>query len=372
MIHPDRLRQARELRALTQSRLALDVGVNQSAIAQFETGRAQPSEAVLGAIAVRTGFPIGFFLQGPPPEFSLGSLLFRSLRDTSARDRNQARRYGEIAYECAVRMGDRLRAVNPLRLPRLDQSVDPERAAELTRASLGLALDSPVKNLVNLIERAGVLALALPVKLPKRDAFSLWTHEVEARPVMVLAGDVPGDRLRFSAAHELGHLVMHHALRGSLPAIERDANRFAAAFLMPESAMRAQILPPVTLGSLAAMKPEWGVAIQALVVRAQNLGLISDSQYRTLFENIGMKGWRKAEPIPLPVERPRAFRKMAELLYGNPVDVQRFAADAQLSVSLAGRLIDAHAGIDEMPRRTIDDSNVIRFRLRPDGPSPAS
>jgi Zn-dependent peptidase ImmA (M78 family)/transcriptional regulator with XRE-family HTH domain len=364
MVQPDRIRQAREVRGLTQTELARAAGINQSAIAQYEGGRIQPTEPVLAAIALRTGFPPAFFRKGPPPEFSLGSLLFRSLRSTTARERTQARRYGEIAYECAIQMADQVRAVNPLRLPRLDQSLGAERTAELTRASLGLGPDTPVKHLVNLIERAGVLVLALPVPLPKRDAFSLWTNAVEPKPVVILSGQVSGDRLRFSVAHEVGHLVMHHAIRGSLPIVERDANRFAAAFLMPEAAMRAEILRPVTLGSLAELKPRWGVAIQALIMRAHALGMINGGQYAALYQSLSVKGWRTHEPIELPVEKPRAFRKMAELLYGIPVDARSLAADADLPLPLVADILAVHAGVDEVPRKALDDSNVVRFRLR--------
>lgn len=369
MIHPDRIRQAREVRGLTQTELAEAAGINQSAVAQYEAGRVQPTEPVLTAIALRTGFPPSFFYKGPPPEFPLGSLLFRSLRDTSARDRTQARRFGEITYECAIQMADQVRTVNPLRLPRVEPGVGAEQAAELTRASLGLSPDSPIRHVVNLIERAGVLVLALPIALPKRDAFSLWTLESQPKPVIVLSGQVPGDRLRFSVSHELGHLVMHHAIKGSLPAVERDANRFAAAFLMPEPGMRAEILRPVTLGSLAELKPRWGASIQALTMRAQALGIISDGQTQALFQSLSAKGWRTSEPIDLPIEKPRAFRKMAELLYGVPVDTKRLAADTSLPISLVSDLVASHAGVNDMPRKTApDDRNLIRFRLREEHP----
>ena len=59
MITPARLRQARELRGLTQTALARQVGVHPSAIAQLETGRIQPSPAVLDALGRATGVPAG-------------------------------------------------------------------------------------------------------------------------------------------------------------------------------------------------------------------------------------------------------------------------------------------------------------------------
>ena len=72
MITPARLRQARELRGLTQTALARQVGVHPSAIAQLETGRIQPSPAVLDALSRATGFPPAFFTRPSGPPLPLG------------------------------------------------------------------------------------------------------------------------------------------------------------------------------------------------------------------------------------------------------------------------------------------------------------
>ena len=73
MINGDRVRQARELRGLTQTDLAERVGVNQSMIAHIESGRSQPSDAITEAIALQTGFPPAFFRQEATTNFPMGS-----------------------------------------------------------------------------------------------------------------------------------------------------------------------------------------------------------------------------------------------------------------------------------------------------------
>ena len=79
--------------------------------------------------------------------------------------------------------------------------------------------------------------------------------------------------------------------------------------------MRAELMPPITLTTLAALKARWGVSLQALIRRAQTLDLLTPSQYRSLSAQLGARGWRTREPIAVPVERPRALRQLAELLY---------------------------------------------------------
>src|SRR5262245_21838168 len=139
------------------------------------------------------------------------------------------------------------------------------------------------------------------------------------------------ERLRFSIAHEVGHLVLKH-IGKYRPEEERAAYQFAAELSMPRHAMRTEIVSPVTLSAIASLKPRWRVSIQALVRRAFDLSIISDRQYRYLFEQIGSKGWRTREPsnLDVPPEKPRSLRQMAELVYGNPIHYEKLATDAHL------------------------------------------
>jgi Zn-dependent peptidase ImmA (M78 family) len=83
---------------------------------------------------------------------------------------------------------------------------------------------------------------------------SAWAGEDGATPVLVVAATPAGDRRRFSVAHELGHLVLHHTPEGAVYALERQADAFAEPFLLPSAAMRAALVPPITLTTLVALK----------------------------------------------------------------------------------------------------------------------
>ncbi len=366
MIHGARVREVRELRNLSQSQLAGMVGVDNSAIAHVEAGKYQPSTELIDAIAFQMGFPVDFFEQDEPVEFPMGSLLFRARAHTTARELKQAHRYGELIYRRARQMAAQL-SVPPMRLPHLD--LEPSLAADHARAALGLSPDGPIKHLVNAAERAGVFVLAVPIQRGHRDAYSVWVGDDE-RPVIVLFAGAPGDRLRFSTAHELGHLVRRNAQPGrAKPAspreIEKDADRFASAFLLPSDAMRTEIVPPVTLSSLAVLKPRWGVSIQALIMRARQLGIVTDRQYGYLFEQLSKRGWRTQEPanLAVSVEKPRAVRKMAETLYGNPIDHVRMASDLHLHPLFVRQIIEAHGARADLPKRDeTSEPRVLPFR----------
>jgi transcriptional regulator with XRE-family HTH domain len=171
VITPDRLRQARELRGLTQTALARQVGVHPSAIAQLETGRIQPSLEVLDALSRAMGFPLAFFRRPSGPALPLGSLRFRARAAMTARQRRQAWGYAQILYGLMASLAAQTEYPVP-RLPRL--AGVPVAAAAVTRQVLDLPPDQPIGPLIRTLERHGLWVLAIPVPLPRRDACSAW------------------------------------------------------------------------------------------------------------------------------------------------------------------------------------------------------
>jgi Zn-dependent peptidase ImmA (M78 family)/DNA-binding XRE family transcriptional regulator len=337
----ERLKQARELRGFTQKELARRVGVSQGAIAHFEGGFKDPSSELLSAIGMHLRLPVSFFSTEPAEQFSLQSILFRAHASMTRREAVEATRHAEMLYEIATFLRHQI-DIPPPAFPELNK--DPIVAARETRAAWNLSPEDPIPNLCYSVEKHGGLILALPVTLRGRDAFSLWTSQASAIPVIALSSDRPGDRLRFSMAHELGHLIMlhHRSIKGTG---ERDAYSFAGEFLMPERAIRCEIRSPVTLSDIAGLKPRWKVSMQALIRRAYDLTIISERHYRYLFEQMGRRGWRVREPvnIDIPTEKPRALRQMAELLYGKAINYSRLAADLHLTVDYLEEIMQLYA-----------------------------
>jgi len=315
MINGDRIRQAREIAELTQEELGEACGINQSHVALFEQNLRQPQDDTLRSIALATGFPISFFKREQAPDFPLGSLLYRKRKSMSSQDRDKVRQTGRLVFEAIANMSERFKPID-LHLPRIN-SVEPEEAARMTRAALGFSPDTPITHLLTRLEKNGVVIVSIPYDIEDHDAFSVWADTEPRRPVIVMTSGKPGDRQRWSASHELAHLVMHHTYTGSPSDLESQADRFAGEFLFPEEAARKDLGgSPITLMILADLKSRWGIAISALVMRAFNLGIITDGQRRYLFRQLAAKDWQRNEPVPIPDEKPRLLRKLAESIYG--------------------------------------------------------
>ncbi len=367
MITGERIRQARELLPMTQSALAVAINVSQPAVAQMEAGIIQPSEAALQSLSFATGFPVSFFRLPPPPDFPLGTLMYRARASVTAKEKSQTARLGQLTLELLQRLGQRVR-LPTLRLPQISDE-RPVEAAEIARGGMGLASDTPIPNLVRTLERSGALVLALPssLDLPKQDAFSAWTADLQSRPLMVLAHREHAGRLRFNVAHELGHLVMHQSPRGSVATIEAEADEFAANFLLPADALRREIERPVTLTGLMQLRERWGVSIQALIHRARDLDLLNERQAGDLYHQATARGWRNQDPGGRAPEQPRALRKMVEMVYGDTDPARRLADDMSWPLPLTTTLLAAYAGEPTSPPSdSMANGNVVRFRQRAD------
>jgi Zn-dependent peptidase ImmA (M78 family) len=129
---------------------------------------------------------------------------------------------------------------------------------------------------------------------------SQWVSGI---PVILLNADVPTDRKRLTAAHELGHLVMHSEEVVENP--EEQANEFAAEFLMPFEVIKPQ-LRGLRIEKLPHLKLQWGVSMAALVERTYRSGLMRPEERTRIYKIFSARGWRKKEPgsDQLPPEIP--------------------------------------------------------------------
>jgi Zn-dependent peptidase ImmA (M78 family)/DNA-binding XRE family transcriptional regulator len=186
-----------------------------------------------------------------------------------------------------------------------------EEAAQVMRARWRVP-SGPIPNMITLLEAVGILVVVRPLGTHAQDAVSTWPHEVGRPPIMLINSGLPADRQRFTAAHELGHLVMH-VLPG--PDQEKEANVFAAEFLAPAEELKPQLegLRPSDFPRLVELKAQWGLSVAALIQRAKDLDCISDKQFRDFRIKLSRMGWTTREPVQLPDERPLTIDAVLEV-----------------------------------------------------------
>jgi Zn-dependent peptidase ImmA (M78 family)/transcriptional regulator with XRE-family HTH domain len=353
IINGDRVRQAREIAAQTQTELARRVGISQAMIAHIENGLKQTSLELAEAIARETQVSVDFLRRQSGPTLPEGTLLFRARASASAKELTQARRSAECVFEMYMSMAAQFE-LPPVTLRPIHGV--PSSAAAAAREMMGLAPGRPIPHLLRAFEKAGGIVITVP-HLPGREAFAVWAND---RPVVGILSHSVGDRLRFSAAHEIGHLLMHVHPASSRTA-EKDAHEFAAELLMPGDVFEHEFSRGITLDHLAVLKLKWGVSINALAVRARDLGCLPRRRFESLMKQIAVRGWRLREPehLDLPVERPRALRQMAEYIYGNPLDYERVADDFKLAKPFVRSVLESCTSFDDINKSGSASAAVI-------------
>jgi Zn-dependent peptidase ImmA (M78 family) len=250
----------------------------------------------------------------------------------------------------------------------IQNSFDPERdgfaeieaiAAELREFwKLGVG---PVGNLANVLESNGIAIVREPVACADMDGVSAW---VGGRPYILLSGEIEsGPRDLFNLAHELGHVILHAGVdvtSDNLKLIEKQANRFASAFLLPELAMRREVFG-ASLDHLTSVKQRWGVAISAIAYRCRDLGIISQDQHERLMRKMNALGIRKREPLDevFPVSRPSMLRQAIEMLVEHGVQSRN---QIESAVGLNLKDVEKLAGL--APGYL--DTRVVRLNFRSD------
>ena len=219
---------------------------------------------------------------------------------------------------------------NPIAGRRAGSFEEVESAAQEVRKSWELGC-APIVNLLGLIEDKGIKVY----EARGIEGFEGLSGQFGPVPFVAVGMENPPDRLRFTAAHELGHVLCDFASRENP---ESECHAFGAAFLLPRTALEKVFQPmrrKVTMGDLGEIKETYGVSLQAIMYRAHALGYISDRQLRSFRETLKAKGWLVEEPVAFTgKERATRFRRL--LHYAVAADI----LDAARAAEMAGVTVE--------------------------------
>lgn len=323
---PERLLAARTLLDKTQEDVAAAAHMEQPLISMIESHHRAFTENHAIALADAMNLPLEFF-SVRPRSIPFDSLLFRKNKTSSNRVTKRVRVHFQEGFRVVEDLLDGTGYPTPP-LPTIQDEDDVlaiariEEIADLVRSAFRLDPDAPVPNVTRVLERHGFVVAPMVLASTEMDpdaqqpghyGVSYWA----GRSFPGMIGFFPGssaDRDRFTLAHELGHAVLHSDRTSSDPEIE--ANLFAGAFLMPSGRARPLLSGDVTLAQLARIKAEWGISIQALVMRGSQAGYFPADRAQTLYRQISSRGWRKKEPVEVIAENPKLFYRLLVNRFG--------------------------------------------------------
>jgi Zn-dependent peptidase ImmA (M78 family)/transcriptional regulator with XRE-family HTH domain len=347
-----RVRQLRLALGLTQADLAAQTGLASGSISMIENGHHEADIAMLKSLAEALDCAPSYLV---------------TVTAGADYDRPKLRAYADASQRAVDRtLFDTITAVEairatglrplPVKLPVYDGDLNDDdgidRIAADVRTAAGIEPDSVIPNVIRAAERLGCVVLPLDRELGRHWGMSLTVDGIPvirvARPSHDPESDIPGDRQRFTVAHELGHLVLHSgsaqpATPSEAAKMEREANRFAASFLVPGDVALEDLNSNggrITLSTLAAMKQKWGYSVKAFVFRFRELGVIDDAQARSLYKQISARRWNKEEPHRPGNESAVWFAKALREGFSGSEGTKTAAAAAGLGERYIARWVD--------------------------------
>lgn len=307
MFNPSRLRLARLRLGYTLTKLAEVSGVSPRTLTDYENGHRSPTEDSLVKLSDALFVPVAFLERESIEPVPVGAASFRKLSKASATRRDAVLAKASLALEFFETIEERFRLPTP-DIPTLDK-LAPDQAAELVRHRWNLG-DRPISNMVHLLESKGVRVASLTHAYDDIDAFCFYRDGI---PYAFLNTDKTGERQRFDAAHELGHLVLHSELEmdpSTSKEREAEANAFASSFLMPRTAVESHQMRTAGVERILAARSYWKVSAMAMTHRLHELDLLTDWQYRSACITLSDRGFRRAEPGGIVPETSQLLRKV--------------------------------------------------------------
>jgi Zn-dependent peptidase ImmA (M78 family)/DNA-binding XRE family transcriptional regulator len=222
-------------RGLSQGQLADRLGISRLSLGKIERGLVTPRTKTLEALARALGAPVAELVTRVP---ALSNVRFRARRRVVSREQILAETsawlsaYSWLEHELDAEVPFALQAL-------IGRRDSPQNLAAAARAALQIRPEEPVRDVCGLLEDHGVKVLML--EKASDLFFGLSVGQRDGGPAVVVNtwDRISVERWIFTAVHELGHILMHIDAYDRKDATEnvdeeKDADRFASHFLMPE------------------------------------------------------------------------------------------------------------------------------------------
>lgn len=379
-----RLRQARLYKGLSINDLAELLGVSKQAISQYETSNVTPDFDKMRIITNELNFPSSYFFQEDSFDVTAKTTYFRALLSANKNARLQQVvkvKHLAMIYEILS---------NYLEFPQLNipdvsefinnNEIDYEAMSQKIREYWEIG-QKPIEDFPYLLEKNGIIVASYPVSQDNIDAYSQKINvEGNDKFIIVLSDDKNSAvRSNFDAAHELGHILLHdwnldleELSREDFKKQEKQANNFAAAFLLPKEAFLKDVsLYPKDLKYYIELKRKWKVSISAMLIRTNKLGVINDNQYQYLMKQMTFNKWRQNEPLDNVIikQKPILLNKSIEMLIGNNVfNPQEFLDElAENNISMKADEVEKLLNLPEgtlSPREEKNIASIVNLKKR--------
>ncbi|MEM6318963.1 MAG: XRE family transcriptional regulator [Bacteroidota bacterium] len=321
---PERLKSARQMRGLSLRELVdLTSGkVSRQSISQYENGAMLPTRDNMLHLCEALEVTPEFFNR---PAIVLQEVEFRKLAKLPIKEQNRIEsssadflgRYLELE----TLLGEEQRFDNPIGHIKINTYHDVEKAAMELRQHWKLG-ENPLPNVIEMLEDFGLKVFEVAAK----SSFSGMAAEIKDTDGVALIvinnnPEVEKVRKRFTALHELAHVLLDISIDIDEKTKEKFCHYFASVMLIPSEVLEQELggkRQRLHVGELLAIKEQYGISMQAILYRSKQMGLISDYLFQQKMREFTRRKWRKKEPGDFAGKE--QSHRMLQLLYRGVVE----------------------------------------------------
>jgi Zn-dependent peptidase ImmA (M78 family)/DNA-binding XRE family transcriptional regulator len=315
-IFAERFKSARLMKGFSLQDLADAMGnqLSRQALHRYEKGEVLPDSERIHLLSKALAVSPDYFFRSTQVE--LGEVEYRKLSKLPPREaaaiREKTREYLSRYLELEEILDLSHQFQHPLEDFGLVSTFDQvHRAAQLLRNRWNLG-NGALYNVVEILEDKNIKVVRLDVD---EDFDGLQTFVNGTIPVVAYntkKANKP-DRIRFTLLHELAHLLLSFN-DISLKQKETLCHQFAGAMLLPEDTLKSELgshrnkLSTTELGNI---KKQYGISMQAIVMRAKDCGIINEHYTRQFFFFMKQMNWKVDEPVEYSgVEESNRFEQL--------------------------------------------------------------
>lgn len=326
-----RLASARKMAGMSLQQLSdkLDNAVTKQSLNKYEQSVMKPDSELLIKIATVLGVTIDYFFR--ETKVKLDGVEFRKKVKLSKTEEEIIKEktidFLERYFELEKLLDLKSNFKQPLKKNKVKNGEDIETYALDLRNNWELGLN-PIVNVIEMLEDKHIKVFEIEAP----ESFDGLSASVNGIPIIVINNTFNVVRRRFTALHELAHIILDFDKCLEEKEIERLCHAFAGAFLIPEKSFIEEFTKHrnrIALEELKHIKSYYGISIQAIMARAKKLDIINEHIYKSFSIQFNKFGYRKNEPGEyIGVEKSLRFQ---QLLY-------RAAAEEVISLSKAASL----------------------------------
>ena len=314
-IFATRLKNARLISGYSMDELVNAMGnaVSKMTISKYEKCQLAPNSSVLLSLSKALNQPVDYFFR--PFTLSVETVKFRKKKSVlSAKQEKSIREQVADLIERYINIEEICNAAVQFHSPfaqKISSKEDIKDCALRLREIWNVGTDGIV-NVIELLEEHGIKVMEIDAP-DSFDGLSSMVNDVY--PVVILNKNFCPERKRFTALHELGHLLFSFDSSVSENDEEKLCNLFASEMLILESVFKGLVdssRHDISYQELRAIQMQYGISCDAMMYKAASCGIISESRKRYYFinKNRNPSFRNRVEPSIYPNEISTRFNRL--------------------------------------------------------------